>query len=81
MKLDDLSSCHPNMLKGVIIGKKSWGLHVKMWSSGISDGDFRLCEIIEDFEKQNIKVPESLYNDLKNTIYKNILHKLKNPLL
>ena len=72
MKLDKLSSCHPNTLKGVIVGKKSWGLHVKMWSEGISDGDFRLCEITEDFDKLNIKIPEPLMIDLKNNIYKKI---------
>ena len=83
VKLGDLSSCHPNTLKGVIVGKKSWGLHVKMWSDGISDGDFRLCEIIEDFNKQSIKIPDSLYNDLKNNIYKktivekNLYHHIK----
>jgi hypothetical protein len=77
MKLDKLSSCHPNTLKGVIVGKKSWGLHVKMWSEGISDGDFRLCEITEDFDKRNIKIPEPLMNDLKNNIYKNASNKLK----
>ena len=79
MKLDDLSSIHPNTLKGVIIGKKSWGLHVKMWSEGISDGDFRLCEITEDFDKRNIKIPEPLLNDLKNNIYKNVFNKLNSP--
>jgi len=80
MKLDNLSSCHPNTLKGVIVGKKSWGLHVKMWYEGISDGDFRLCEITEDFDKKNIKIPEPLLNDLKNNIYKNVFNKLNSPI-
>jgi len=62
------------------LGKKSWGLHVKMWYEGISDGDFRLCEITEDFDKKNIKIPEPLLNDLKNNIYKNVFNKLNSPI-
>lgn len=76
MKLDNLSSCHSNVLKGVIIGKKSWGLHVKMWSEGISDGDFRICEIINDFTNKKIYIPEPLMIDFENTIKKNIKKKL-----
>jgi len=40
MKLDKLSSCHPNTLKGVIVGKKSWGLMLNEYTDGISDGLF-----------------------------------------
>jgi hypothetical protein len=61
---------HPNVLKGVIIGKKSWGLHVKMWSEGISEGLFTLDEIKENFTTFGIIIPDSLYLDLENTIRK-----------
>jgi hypothetical protein len=70
MKLHNLKSRHSNILKGVIIGKKSWGLHVKMWSDGISECNFTLSEILYDFEIRNIKIPESLLTDLKNNINK-----------
>ena len=45
MRLGDLSSCHPNTLKGVIVGKKSWGLHLTMWTDGIVEGSFTEREI------------------------------------
>lgn len=35
MKLDKLSCRHPNTLKGVIVGKKSWGLFLNEWTNGI----------------------------------------------
>jgi hypothetical protein len=76
MRLENLSSCHPNILKGVIVGKKSWGLHVKMWSEGISDGYFRICEIIDDFTNKEIYIPEPLMIDFENTIKKNVKKKL-----
>jgi hypothetical protein len=61
---------HPNVLKGIIIGKKSWGLHVKMWSEGISECLFNLDEIKENFTKFGLVIPESLLLDLENTIRK-----------
>ena len=45
MKIGDLSSCHPNTLKGVIVGKKSWGLWLQEWTDGIVSGDFSEKEI------------------------------------
>jgi hypothetical protein len=61
---------HPNILKGVIIGKKSWGLHMKMWSEGISEGTFTMEEILEQFHEKNIIVPECFITDFENTIRK-----------
>ena len=37
-KQKEIVSTHPNILKAVIIAKKSWGLHCEMWSEGISEG-------------------------------------------
>src|SRR6478735_6105525 len=43
----DIESIHSNILRAVIIGKKSWGLFCREWASGIADCDFSKCEIIE----------------------------------
>ena len=59
---------HSNILKGVIIGKKSWGLWKNEWSDGISEGLFTINEILEEFHKHNIKIPDSLFKDFLNTI-------------
>lgn len=61
-------SRHPNIVKAVIIGKKSWGLFVNEWSDGIVDGDFMLKEIIQDFTNKGITIPESLLLDFENRI-------------
>lgn len=53
-------SRHPNILRGVIIGKKGWGLWVEQWSQGIVDWSFTKEEILEEFSKRNIEVPEPL---------------------
>lgn len=73
MKLSDIITNQPNILKGVIVGKKSWGLHLKMWSEGIGDGEFRLKDIIEDFQMKNIEIPDQLLLDLQNNIRKRII--------
>lgn len=79
IKLHNLVSNQPNILKGVIVGKKSWGLHVKMWSEGIGDGEFRMKDILEDFEKKNIQIPEPLLIDFENTIRKRIIKNKDKP--
>ena len=53
-------SRHPNILRGVIIGKKGWGLWVETWSQGIVDWSFTKEEILLEFEKRNIIIPEPL---------------------
>lgn len=70
---------HPNILKGVIVGKKSWGLWKNEWSDGISEGLFTKREILQQFEEKNIKIPESLMLDFENTITKKILERLRRP--
>ena len=61
---------HPNILKGVIVGKKSWGLWKNEWSDGISECLFTIDEIIQEFTDKNIRIPESLLKDFENTIYR-----------
>jgi len=78
MKLDKLSSCHPNTLKGVIVGKKSWGLMLNEYTDGISDGLFTEKEILNEFEIRGIKIPESLLTDWNNVIIKKIKRKYGN---
>ena len=63
---------HPNIVKSVLIGKKSWGLHVKMWSEGVSEGSFTKHEILDEFNKVNIIIPEPLLLDLNNQIIKKV---------
>ena len=49
---------HPNILNGIIKGKKSWGLFVKEWSIGISECNFTKEEILKEFEKCSIDIPK-----------------------
>lgn len=67
-KLQIPRTMHPNILKGVITGKKSWGLWVQQWSEGITDWSFTKEEILGEFEKNNIKIPEPLLRDFENVI-------------
>ncbi len=61
---------HPNIVKGVISGKKSWGLWVDQWSDGIVDWTFTKEEILEEFQTRNIQIPEPLLRDFENRIEK-----------
>ena len=61
-------SRHPNILKTVINGKKSWGLWVDQWTEGIVDWTFTKEEVFSEFEKRGIKVPESFEKDFDNTV-------------
>jgi hypothetical protein len=73
-KTEDIKTCHPNIVRGVITGKKSWGLHVKQWSEGIADWCFTKEEIVNTFTRKGIRIPEPLMNDFNNHIEK---HKQK----
>ena len=74
-KNKDIITKHPNIVFGLIKGKKSWGLHVKMWSEGISEGTFRKVEIFDDFEKENVKIPESFYKEFMDSIFRHTMKK------
>lgn len=66
----DIESIHPNILRAVIIAKKSWGLFCREWASGIADCDFTRNEIIEEFSNNNIKIPDVFLTELDNEIFK-----------
>ena len=72
-KLLPISSRHSNVVKAVIIAKKSWGLHCKMWSDGIVEGTFTRREILYEFEKHGIEIPDSLKLEFENLIFKKIM--------
>jgi len=59
---------HPNIVKGVLIGKKAWGLWLNEWTDGIVEGSFTDREILEEFTKNGIVIPESLLNDFDNRL-------------
>lgn len=61
---------HPNIVKAVISGKRSFGLWVDQWSDGIVDWTFTEEEILGEFKKRNIKIPKSLLVDFYNRIDK-----------
>lgn len=68
----DIPTRHPNIVKGVITGKKSWGLHVNMWIEGVVEGTLSIQEIIEHFENHGIIIPESFVKDFRNRVYSKI---------
>jgi hypothetical protein len=61
---------HPNVVKAVISGKRSFGLWVDQWSDGIVDWTFTEEEILGEFQKRNIKIPKPLLVDFYNRIDK-----------
>lgn len=67
-KLKTPVSRHSNILKGVIIGKKGWGLWLNTWSEGIVEYSFTKDEIIKEFNQRNIEIPEQLMRDFDNRI-------------
>jgi len=80
MKLHELVSSEPDILKGVIIGKKSWGLWMREWSEGVGDGLFNKWEILEEFEKRDITIPDPFLLDFNNSIKRRILKNTKKDL-
>lgn len=80
MKIHNLVSRQPNILRSVIIGKKSWGLWVNEFSDGIVEGCFTKKEIINEFIKHGITIPEHLYIDFENRIYQKMKKKFLNNL-
>ncbi len=67
-KNGDIFSAHPNILKAVIIAKKSWGLFVKEWSDGISECLFTKDEILNQFKENNITIPDVFMKEFDNKI-------------
>lgn len=73
-----ISTKHPNIVKAVIIGKKSWGLQLNEWADGIVEGSFTKREILSQFTELDIVIPESLLLDFENRIYSKIMKRLTN---
>lgn len=63
-----IKSRHPNILRSVLIAKKSWGLWVQEWTDGIVDWTFTKEEILSQFDE--IEIPESFMNDFENVLHK-----------
>jgi len=66
---------HPNIVRSVIIGKKSWGLWVKEWTNGIAEGSFTKQEILDEFKE--IDMPESLLIEFNNSIKNKIEYEIR----
>jgi len=77
-KNKNLSSKHPNIVKGVVVGKKSWGLWLNEWTDGIVEGSFTVDEILNEFKDKGIKIPTPFLKDFTNTIIKKTKRKIKN---
>lgn len=56
-------SKHSNILRGVIFGKKGWGLLVKNWSEGIGSGLFTKFEFFEMLNEYGIGLPDSIVSE------------------
>jgi len=65
-----LKTRHPNLVYGVIKGKKSWGLWKDQWTDGIVDGSFSRDEILSEFKKWDIEIPESFLKEFDNLLDK-----------
>lgn len=61
---------HPNLVYSVIKGKKSWGLWKSEWVQGIVEHSFTREEILGEFEKHNIEIPESFLMEFDNLLKK-----------
>lgn len=67
---------HPNIVKAVIIGKKSFGLWCDQWADGIVEGTFLKREIIQEFESKGIIIPNSLMKDFEDRIYRKMVKRM-----
>ena len=65
-----IKTSQPNLLKCVILGKKGWGLWLNQWTDGIADWTFTKEEILNEFIKINLDIPESFMNDFNNRLEK-----------
>ena len=65
-----IKTSQPNLLKCVILGKKGWGLWLNQWTDGIADWTFTKEEILNEYIKINLDIPESFMNDFNNRLEK-----------
>jgi hypothetical protein len=61
---------HPNIVQKVIIGKKGWGLWKDQWAQGIADWTFDKEEILNEFKKKGIEIPEQFLKEFDDFILK-----------
>ena len=74
-KNKEITTCHPNLLRYAICGKKAWGLWRTLYAEGIAEGSFTKKEILNEFEKRKIKIPDSFLVELEKNIYLKIIKK------
>lgn len=68
---------HPNVMRHVMMGKKGFSLWVNQYSEGIGQGLFRKDDILDEFRKRDIHIPDCFMLQLDNTIWKEKLKYLK----
>lgn len=69
-KNSSIVSRHPNIVKAVIIAKKSWGINLQNYTDGIAECSFLKSEILHIFESNKIKIPEKFLIEFENLLYK-----------
>ena len=69
-KLPVIRTKHPNIVYGVIKGKKSWGLWKGEWVDGIVEWSFTREEILSQFTDIGIVIPESFIIEFDNLFEK-----------
>ena len=69
------TSKHSNVVKAVIVGKKSWGLWVKQWCEGINEFSFTQEEILNEFK--DIDIPKPLLKEFNNRIDRDRIKRLE----
>lgn len=72
-----LKSRHPNIFKGVVTGKKSWGLWVDSWTDGITEKSFTKKEVLSQFTDNGIEIPESFLKDFDNVLEKKRIKRIE----
>ena len=76
-ELPIIKTRHPNLVYGVIKGKKSWGLWVQEWSNGINEWSFKKEEIINEFIGNKIEIPESFMTEFENCIQRGRIKRIE----
>lgn len=63
---DTIKTRHPNILKGVLVSKRGWGLWLDQWTGGINEWCFTKEEILNEFKIRNIEIPEPHLKEFEN---------------